>query len=364
MTSSSTKAVYRSESDTGFRNRAIAWLLKNSGVLDGDPMAALENYFRQCAISVTCRDLAFMAATLANNGVHPVTGKRAVPAEDVAAVLSVMATCGMYDYAGSWFYDVGLPAKSGVSGGIIAVMPGRFGIAVYSPPLDENGNSVRGLAVCRQLARDFKMHTFGLANSPSLVVCRTYSALEAPSRRVRSATAAARLQELAMRIKCFTLQGDVAFDGAEFVVRKSDAADARSRQFHPRHESGFPSDGQRRQRSSTMWGADCGARVRRSCIPGIRGKDRHRGSHCRRTLAREDGGFLSFEDNDVATEWCENRLLEAETGETVMPLSIKTLADFPMFADMPGPALSQLEGLVEAVDFEPGRGDHCGGAVA
>lgn len=346
------ESVYRSESDTGFRNRAIAWLLKNSGVLDGDPMAALENYFRQCAISATCRDLAFMAATLANNGVHPVTGKRAVPAEDVAAVLSVMATCGMYDYAGSWFYDVGLPAKSGVSGGIIAVMPGRFGIAVYSPPLDENGNSVRGLAVCRQLARDFKMHTFGLANSPSLVVCRTYSALEAPSRRVRAATAAARLQELAIRIKCITLQGDVAFDGAEFVVRNLI-------QLAPEADS-FILDMSRvshlTDSAATLF-HEVGSRLWRNgkalVYSRIRGKTAIEDA-LRRTLAKGDGRFLSFEDNDVATEWCENRLLETATGETVLPLSIKALADFPMFADMNGATLSQLEGLVEAVDFSPG----------
>jgi len=99
-------------------------------------MAAVENYFRQCSLLVNCRDLAYMAATLANAGVHPVTGVRALPAEHVARVLSVMATCGMYNYAGSWMYEVGMPAKSGVGGGIAAVLPGRFGIGVFSPRLD------------------------------------------------------------------------------------------------------------------------------------------------------------------------------------------------------------------------------------
>src|SRR2546425_9779059 len=95
-------AVYLSESKTGFRNRAIAWMLKNFGIIEGDPMPVLENYFRQCSILATCRDLAFMAATLANGGVHPRTGKRAVPADEIQAGLSIMATCGMYDHAGSW----------------------------------------------------------------------------------------------------------------------------------------------------------------------------------------------------------------------------------------------------------------------
>ncbi|HXE39664.1 MAG TPA: glutaminase A, partial [Azonexus sp.] len=118
------EAVYRSESETGFRNRAIAWMLKNFGIIDGEPMASLENYFRQCSVLVDCRDLAYMAATLANGGVHPLTGQRALPVEHVERVLSVMATCGMYDFAGSWLYEIGMPAKSGVGGGIIAVLPG------------------------------------------------------------------------------------------------------------------------------------------------------------------------------------------------------------------------------------------------
>ena len=193
-------AVYRSESETGFRNRAIAWMLKNFGIIDGDPMPVLENYFRQCSVRVTCRDLAFMAATLANGGVHPLTGKRAVPAEEVQTVLSIMATCGMYDYAGSWLYDVGLPAKSGVSGGVIAVLPGRFGIAIFSPRLDENGNSVRGIAVCTEISHEFGLHIFGASISPSLVLGRSFSAQDAPSRRVRTTAIATQLRPRASRI--------------------------------------------------------------------------------------------------------------------------------------------------------------------
>ena len=94
-----------------------------------------ELYFQQCSISVTCRDLGIMAATLANRGVNPLTGKQAIRGEYVESVLSVMGTCGMYDYAGEWLYNVGMPAKSGVSGGVIAVLPGQLGIGVFSPPL-------------------------------------------------------------------------------------------------------------------------------------------------------------------------------------------------------------------------------------
>src|SRR5437667_302131 len=116
--------VYRSESETGFRNRAIGYMLRNFTIIEGDPEPIAENYFRQCSLSVTCQDLGVMAATLANGGINPVTGTRALQREHVESVLSVMASCGMYDYAGGWLYHVGMPAKSGVSGGILAGLPG------------------------------------------------------------------------------------------------------------------------------------------------------------------------------------------------------------------------------------------------
>ena len=138
------ESVYRSERDTGHRNRAIAHLLRSTGALDGDPDEAVDRYFRQCSVTVDARDLALMGATLAAGGRHPLTGVRVAEPSVVRAMLSVMATCGMYDGAGEWLFDIGLPAKSGVSGGILAVLPGQLGIAVFSPPLDPRGNSVRG----------------------------------------------------------------------------------------------------------------------------------------------------------------------------------------------------------------------------
>lgn len=150
--------VYGSESATGHRNRAIAHLLRNFSVIDGDPDDVLDVYFRQCSILVTCRDLAVMGATLANRGVNPITGARALEEQHVPSVLSVMATCGMYDFAGQWLHDIGLPAKSGVAGGILAVLPGQFGVGTLSPPLDAVGNSVRGIRVCRALSEELGLH--------------------------------------------------------------------------------------------------------------------------------------------------------------------------------------------------------------
>lgn len=117
---------YRSESETGHRNRAIGHLLRNFSIISDDPDAALDLYFRQCSISVTCRDLAMMAACLANGGVNPVTGVRAVERRYVESILSVMGSCGMYDYAGEWIYRVGMPAKSGVSGASSRCCPGNW----------------------------------------------------------------------------------------------------------------------------------------------------------------------------------------------------------------------------------------------
>jgi glutaminase len=135
--------VYKSEAETNQRNQAIGMLMYAYGHIKSNPQQATDLYTRQCSVGVNARDLAIMAATLANGGRNPVTGKQAISAENVPAILAVMATAGLYDDSGKWYYATGLPAKSGVGGGLIAVSPGKFGIAVVSPPLDGAGNSVR-----------------------------------------------------------------------------------------------------------------------------------------------------------------------------------------------------------------------------
>jgi glutaminase len=135
--------VYKSEADTNQRNQAIGALMYAYGFIKSNPQQATDVYTEQCSVSVNAQDLATMAATLANGGKNPVTGKQVMKAENVPGVLAVMATAGLYDDSGKWLYHTGLPGKSGVGGGIIAVSPGKFGIAVISPPLDEAGNSVR-----------------------------------------------------------------------------------------------------------------------------------------------------------------------------------------------------------------------------
>jgi len=149
--------IAASELATNFHNRAIAWLLLCGGYMYCDPMEACDVYTLQCSTLVTAVDLAIMGATLANGGVNPVTGKRVIAQANVPHLLALMAMEGLYTTSGDWAYTVGLPAKSGVGGGLVAVSPGKLAIAAYSPPLDKAGNSVRAQAAITQIA-----HTLGL----------------------------------------------------------------------------------------------------------------------------------------------------------------------------------------------------------
>ena len=152
--------VYASESATNLRNQGIAHLLESYGRLYFDPDQATDIYTRQCSLDVTVHDLAVMAATLANGGVNPVTGDVVVGRGVCRRVLAVMATAGLYELSGDWLYEVGVPGKSGVSGGIVTVSPGKGGLATFSPPLDPAGNSVRGQLATKYLAERLGLNLF------------------------------------------------------------------------------------------------------------------------------------------------------------------------------------------------------------
>ena len=152
--------IFESEWRTTDRNRAITYLLKNYDMLSASVQESLELYVKLCSISMTSTDLANMGATLANRGLNPITQKQCVPPQNLSAISSVMLTCGMYNYSGQWVFDVGLPAKSGVSGAVLMIVPDVMGIAIYSPRLDARGNSVRGIEACRELSKIFNLHIF------------------------------------------------------------------------------------------------------------------------------------------------------------------------------------------------------------
>lgn len=156
--------VYASESRTGHRNRAIAHLLLNFGMVGNNIEPALDLYFKQCSILVNCKDLAMMSATLCNLGKNPVTQNDVFDIASVRDMLSIMLTCGMYDYSGQWAYKVGIPAKSGVAGGVIGVVNRQLGLSCYSPRLDVRGNSCRGIEAFIKLTNELGLHAFDCMN--------------------------------------------------------------------------------------------------------------------------------------------------------------------------------------------------------
>lgn len=212
------EAVHASETATGNRNRAIAWLLRNYAVLPDDVDAVLDVYFRQCAILVTARDLAVMAATLANRGINPVTGAQVITPHIVARTLSVMTSSGMYDYAGEWTYRVGIPAKSGV--GIVAALPSQLGLGTFSPLLDNHFNSVRGLKVCEALSARFDLHMLNRNADVRTSVMADYDVYGISSRRSRQPHEQQILDERHSDIRILELVGAMNFGTIDYVTRR------------------------------------------------------------------------------------------------------------------------------------------------
>ncbi|WOP07407.1 glutaminase [Streptomyces cyaneofuscatus] len=195
--------VCASEMEHAHRNLAIAHMLRSHDILTEDAGAVVDGYTRQCSVLVTARDLAMMAATLANRGVNPLSGEQVVPEGVVRQVLSVMFSCGMYDAAGDWTTQVGIPAKSGVAGGLIGALPGRIGIATFSPRLDSHGNSVRGVSLFERFSSDMGLHVMEVPSAGRAVVRSSHVLGSGPD---------------ALRV--LELQGGIGFAGAERVVRE------------------------------------------------------------------------------------------------------------------------------------------------
>ena len=165
--------LYRSESETNFNNRSIAWLLRNYGRIYDDPELSLDLYTRQCSLGITARQLAVMAATIASGGVNPITHLKVFDAALTPKITALMATVGFYEHTGDWLFTTGLPAKSGVGGGILAVVPGVMGLAAFAPPLDEAGNSVKAQKALAHIADRLSLGLFntthGIVTEPAAV---------------------------------------------------------------------------------------------------------------------------------------------------------------------------------------------------
>jgi glutaminase len=343
------EAVYRSENDTGHRNRAISHMLRNAGILTGNPELDLDLYFRQCSIDVTAHDLAIMAATLASGGVNPVTRERALAADNVDEVLSVMTTCGMYDYAGEWFYRVGFPAKSGVSGGILAVLPGQFGIGVFSPPLDARGNSVRGVAVCTALSDELQLHSLRAPGAALSTLRARFTLVRARSKRVRPDAELDLIASLGAQTVVYELQGELSFAGMELVARKlgDEAADVRIIALDVTRVREIDEPAARVLHEVIGAAGEHGSEV---ALIGLR---RH--SRTRRLLEESRAQvpafrFASFDDLDAALEWCEGRVLAAcpmhAPDDRELPL-----AEHQFLSGLTDEQLTQLRALMQRREF-------------
>jgi len=338
-------AVYESERDTGHRNRAIGHMLRGFGILEEDPELALDLYFRQCSVAVDCRDLSLMAATLANGGVNPLTGTRALEREYVDRVVSVMTTCGMYDAAGEWVVDVGMPAKSGVAGGVLAVLPGQLGIAVFSPPLDAHGNSVRGIEVCRQISTDLDLHLLHVARSSRSAVRRTFTVADAPSRRRRPQDQCDLLDAVGRRAFVTVLHGDLVFAAMESVVRgiveREPGLEIAVLDLTEVTEIDLAA-----VRLLAGLGSWMGERdLRLAVVAPPEGE---------LLAAIPADGFELFPDLDAATEWCEEQLLAA-LGADLAGAERLPLAEHRLTSGFSPEMVERLAAILEPRPFAAGE---------
>ena len=355
--------VYRSESDTGHRNRAITHLLYGHGIIDRPPEEVLDLYFRQCSILVTARDLAVMGACLANNGVNPISGVVALQSHYVKKVLSVMSTCGMYDYSGGWVFDVGMPAKSGVAGGIMAVLPGQFGLGVFSPPLDAKGNSVRGIEACKRLSSDLSLHFFHVARSTSESVVRhIYGCSKITSRRRRSPAERVVLAAQGERIRVYELQGELLFGSTESVTLEMLAAIPDIDYFVVDLKRAVAID----EASIRILLDLCPAMAERGkhlFFTDARHLYRFRKTLRKQVTATQDPDWLQFEDTDHALEWCENQLIEEISAPSEQPAAAMDMSQQYLCAGMTPDEIDALREVGKTREFAAGTtifrvGDH------
>jgi glutaminase len=346
------EAVYRSEHATGHRNRAIAYMMLNTAMLERDPNEVLDLYFRQCSVKVTARDLAIMAATLANDGRNPITGEIVYDAQCVRDVLTVMNSCGMYNYAGQWSYEVGMPAKSGVSGCILAVIPGQIGIGVYSPPIDALGNSVRGIRVCEEISKEFDLHAFNNRTNVRNAIRREYRGDAVRSNRLRAPAERRVLAEEGRKVAVLEIQGALFFGSTERFLRRLAQLAEEARYVVV--------DFKRVHLADTAAGRLI-ARAARAM----------EGGPCELAFAAiaEDGPLASlavqlneqeakptvrcFKDTDAALEWCEDQLLAA-SGEEGTGTKF-ALSELDLLKGLSPDEYRLIETIVKPLVFEKGE---------
>lgn len=345
------ETVFRSEQRTGNRNRAIAKLMRKTKMIGANVGEILDLYFSQCSVLATTRDLALMAAALANDGINPLTGETALARESVPDALTVMNTCGMYNYAGQWSYEIGMPAKSGVSGAIIAVIPGQAGIAIYSPPLDSFGNSVRAVAACKLIAADFGLHTFRTNPNSGVGIRRDVAGDVVRSKRTRTPQERAILTERGAAIRVIEAQGALFFGSVERLARRAGghAASADYVILDLRRVFSIDAAG---LALLVRLNAAVKAGGKRLIFAHLDSEGPLASLFAALKAQGGDGDRIVFADRDRALEFCENRVIAAASPGPVQ--SKFALADLPLFQGLSGADLKTLETVARPFVYEPG----------
>lgn len=346
--------VFLSERETGHRNRAIAHLLRNADIISGVPEDVVDVYFKQCSIEVTARDLAIIAASLANNGVNPITSVAAQKSQYIEKILSLMTTCGMYDYSGNWVYSVGMPAKSGVGGGIMAVLPGQFGLGVFSPLLDAKGNSVRGLRVCEAISRDFDLHLLKVVRATSASVVRVfYDAAAIHSQRRRHTSQRQCLAREGQAIRVYELQGELMFASTDSLLCDiwNNWRDTRFLIID------FKRVVEMDTASIRLFTQLANCTSLKNCTLLLTSTDNK--YPFRKALEKQldkhlHANLLRFSDTDHALEWCEDQLLES-CGLAVSNQQQTLLSEQYLCHDFSPAEMAGLEALTHRREFAAGE---------
>jgi glutaminase len=343
-------AVYSSESLTGDRNRAIGYLLRTNAVITDNVVSVLEVYFRQCAVLVTARDIAVMAATLANRGINPVTGEQVLSAYAITRTLSVMTSSGMYDYAGEWIYRVGIPAKSGVGGGILAALPARIGLGSYSPNLDKHGNSVRGIKVCEALSAHYDLHMLNRSDNARNAVIADYSIGDNPSRRGRRPHEQKILATHHQHVRVIELMGTLSLSNVDYVAR----------QLVTRPRPQFVIFDFRRVTSITLAGArllaeefqELAAYHVTVIVSGIKRADAEWQPIAERTADLPNMRYYFL--LDAAIEWAEDQVVFRHGG-SIDFFETTELSEQPLLAGLTDEELADLASLGAIRSYQPGE---------
>lgn len=342
------EAVYQSEAATGDRNRAIGWMLRNYGIVGQNVDAVLDVYFRQCAILVTARDLAIMGATLSNGGVNPLTGDQVISPLAVARTLSIMTSAGMYDYAGEWTYRVGIPAKSGVGGGIVAALPSQIGLGTYSPLLDEHGNSARGLRLYESLSAHFDLHVLNRANDVRTCIVADYD-VGRLQRRGRQPHEQRLLDHHTSAIRIMELTGTLAFSNVDYIARRLLAQDPGLFTVLDLRRVPLVTTAAAKMLASLF-----SALVANGTRPVLAGIERD-SRHIRQLLdlLPNSSAIRTFSLLDEAIEWAEDQVIFRHGGFS--EIVDVPLAEQELLRDLDGNDIVALEALCETQSYHSGE---------